>query len=348
MKTRITELFGIKYPIILAGMNWITNPQIVSTVSNAGGLGILATAHHTPEKARKQIREIKELTDKPFGVNQILVSPTAKANIEVAIEEKVPIINYSLGRPDFIEQVHTYGGKVIGTIALVKHAIRAEQFGVDAITVTGHEAAAHGGRATSMVLIPLVASSVKVPLIAAGGFYDGRGLAAALALGADAISMGTRFAMTKESILHEHWKQLILKATEQDTIYLDRIELPTRVLRTKKAEAEMKGVLPVISAIEGILEIKRLLKLSWWQLIRSGLSNRKGEEGMSMLEQIRFAANVAKTDKVYFDGDEAAGSLDIGQIIGGINDIPSCQEVIERIVAEAKGVLEATRGKAYA
>ena len=119
MKTRITERFGIKHPIVLAGMNWITEPKIVSSVSNSGGLGILAIAHLTPEEARKQIREIKELTDKPFGINQILVSPTAKENIEVAIEEKVPVLNYSLGKPGFIERVHEYGGKVIGTVALV-------------------------------------------------------------------------------------------------------------------------------------------------------------------------------------------------------------------------------------
>ena len=130
--------------------------------------------------------------------------------MEVVIDEKVPIVNYALGRPWFIEQVHEYGGKVLATVALSRHAIRAEQFGADAIVSTGHEAAGHPARATSMVLIPIIASSVKVPIIAAGGFYDGRGLAAALALGADAISMGTRLAMTKESCLHEHWKQFIL------------------------------------------------------------------------------------------------------------------------------------------
>ncbi|MFC1940620.1 NAD(P)H-dependent flavin oxidoreductase [Chloroflexota bacterium] len=347
MKTRMTELFGVKHPIVLAGMNWITEPKIVSAVCNAGGLGLLAIAHLTPEEARQQIRKIKELTDKPFGINQILISPTARENLNVAIEEKVPVINYSLGRPDFIERVHEYGGKVIGTVALVRHAVRAEQFGVDAITVTGHEAAAHGGYATSLVLIPLVASRVKVPIIAAGGFYDGRGLAAALALGADAISMGTRFATSKESILHEHWKQAVLKATEQDTLYIEH-DMPTRVLKTKRAEEEMKGGFPIIRAVAGVLEIKRLLKLSWWKLVQSGLSARKTEGGMSMREQIRYAADAAKADKVYLDGDEKAGTADIGQIIGGIEDIPTCQEIVEKTVAEAAKVLEATVEKARA
>ena len=340
MKTRITELLGIKHPIVLAGMSGISLPELVATVCNAGGLGILAIAPYTPEEARRLIRRTKELTDKPFGINQILISPRARATFDVVIEEKVPIVNYSLGRPWFIEQVHEYGGKVIGTVALVRHAIRAEQFGVDAIIITGHEAAAHGARATSMVLIPLVASSVKVPIIAAGGFYDGRGMAAALALGADAISLGTRFAMTQESILNENWKQKILKASEQDTVYLDHHDIPSRVFRTKRAEAEMKGGFPVIGAVAGVLETKRMLDMSWWELIRSGWRTRKAEEGMGALEQIRYAATTARSKKVMVEGDEAAGNLAMGQIIGGITDIPTVTEVIDRIIAEAEVTLE--------
>ncbi len=348
MKTRITELFGVKHPIMLAGMNWVTEPKLVSAVSNAGGLGILATAHLTGEEARKQIREVRELTNKPFGINQSLIHPTARANIDVAIDEKVPIINYSLGRPWFIEQVHEYGGKVIGTVALSRHAIRAEQLGVDALSVTGHEAAGHAHRATTLVLVPIIASLVKVPLISAGGYYDGRGLAAALALGADAISMGTRFIMTKECSVHEHWKQFILKATEQDTIFYDRGGGGAdtgRMLKTKKAEAELRGGFPGISALADLLKTKRMLKLSWLELIRSGLSMRKTEEGMSLLQQIRYAAINARAEKVMFEGDETAGHFTAGQDIGGINDIPSVAELIERIVAEAEKAAEVLREK---
>ena len=187
-KTKMTQMFGIKHPIMLAGMNWITEPELVSAVCNAGGLGILAIARCNPKETRENIRKIRDMTDQPFGVNQILVGPGAKENIAVAIEEKVPIINYSLGKPWFVKDVHAYGGKVVGTIAIARHAARAVELGCDALVITGHEAAAHGAAATSMVLIPIVASMVDVPLIAAGGFYDGRGLAAALALGADGIS----------------------------------------------------------------------------------------------------------------------------------------------------------------
>lgn len=339
---------------MLAGMNWLTEPKIVSAVCNAGGLGNLAISSHTPEKLQSDIRKIRELTDKPFAINQILLSPSAKANLAVVIEEKVPIVNYTLGRPPdivpLVEAVHNYGGKVMATVALVRHAARAEQLGVDMVNITGHEAAAHGGFATSMVLIPMVASSVKVPIIAAGGFYDGRGLAAALALGADGVTMGTRFCATKECPLSEHWKQVITKATEQDTFYMDVGDpaVNERVYRNKRSEAEIKKRFPIISGIAAALEVKRLLEISWWKLIRSGLSIRKGEGGTSMFQQLRYAAGTAGMDKVMFEGDENAGVFPIGQVIGGITDIPTCQELIERVVTEAEKALEATREMALA
>jgi enoyl-[acyl-carrier protein] reductase II len=354
MKTRITELFGIKHPIMLAGMNWLTQPEIVAAVSNAGGLGNLAISSHTPEELRSDIRKIRELTGKPFAINQILISPTARANLAVVIDEKVPIVNYTLGRPPdiapLVQAVHSYGGKVMATVALARHAVRAEQLGVDAINITGHEAAAHGGYATSLILIPLVASSVKIPITAAGGFYDGRGLAAAMMLGADGITMGTRFAMTKECRLHEHWQQAIIKATEQDTVYVDVGDpaVNARVMKTKKAEAEMKKRFPLIESLIGALETKRLLKLSWWELIRSSLSMRKGEDGMGIQEQLRYAASAARAKKVMFEGDENTGTLPIGQVIGSIGDVPTCQELIERIITQAEAVLGATREKALA
>jgi len=241
MKTRITELLGIKHPIILAGMSWVSEPKLVAAVSNAGGLGILAIGPLSPEEARRQIRKTRQLTDKPFAINAMLITRNAKEIVRVALEERVPVINYSLGRPWFIDEVHAYGGKVIGTIAMVKHAIKAEELGCDALSVTGFEAAAHGADPTSMVLIPLVAESVKIPLIAAGGFFDGRGLAAALVLGAEAISMGTRFMVTKESIVHDKTKKIIVEASELDTIYSDVYDgLPGRVLHSPGAEAILK------------------------------------------------------------------------------------------------------------
>ena len=336
----MTELFGVKHPIMLAGMNWVSDPKLVAAVSNAGGLGMLGIGRFRPEEALRHIRETKALTDKPFGINQTLIHPTAKENIAAAIDEKVPVINYGLGRPWFIDQVHQYGGKVIGTVATVKHAIRAEQLGVDILSVTGHEGAGHVGRITTLVLIPLVVNSVKIPLIAAGGFVDGKGLAAALVMGADAISMGTRFVVTKECIIHEHLKELILKATAQDTLYIDRRELPIRALKTKRAESEMRGGVPIIHAISSIFDTKRMLKLSWLQLFSYCEKARRIEGGMGMLGQVRYATDAARWGRVVFNGNEDAGLFSAGQSVGGTKDMPSCQELIERIVAEAKKSLE--------
>lgn len=344
--TRMTDLFGVKHPIMLAGMNWITEPNLVAAVCNAGGLGILATAATTPEETRKNIRMIRELTDKPFGVNQILIGPGAKENIDVAIEERVPIINYSLGKPWFIEQVHAYGGKVVGTTAIARHAIRAAELGCDAVVVTGQEAAAHGANASSMVLIPIVASQVKVPIIAAGGFFNGRGLAAALVLGADGISMGSRFMLTKESRVHDNFKRLCLQATEQDTLYSDRFDgMPGRALKTKVTEALMKGGFPFIEAFKGASEVRQRLGLSFWQFIKLSFQMMTAEEGSPLWVQARQAAGARRHLKAIFEGDEKEGILFAGECCGGITDLPSVKEVIDRVIAEAEEALDETRKK---
>ncbi len=340
LKTRFTEMLGIQHPIMLAGMNWVTTPKLVAAVCNAGGLGIFATATCSPAETRQNIREIRDLTDRPFGINQILNGPGAKENIAVAIEEKVPVINYSLGKPWFVETVHAYGGKVMGTVATTRHAARAAQLGCDLIVVTGHEAAAHGDAATSMVLIPLVARQVKVPLIAAGGFFDGRGLAAALVLGADAISMGTRFTVTQESRVHVNFKQLCLKATEQDTLYADVFDgLPGRVLKSPGAEAMLKRGFPLFESVRSALAVKRILKLSFAQFVALSWSVARSAEGRSVLMQARQAQGAIHHLKAIEQGDEKEGFLFAGQSLGGIDDIATCREVIERTVEEAERAL---------
>jgi enoyl-[acyl-carrier protein] reductase II len=350
MKTRITELFGIKHPIMLAGMNWLTTPELVSAVSNAGALGNLAISAHTPDNLRSDIRKIRELTDKPFAINQILISPTAKANMAVVIEEKVPIVNYTLGRPNdimpIIEAVHQYGGKVLATVALVKHAIRAAQLGADAVNITGHEAAAHGGFATSMVLIPLVADGVKVPILTAGGFHDGRGLAAALMLGADGVTMGTRFAMTHESKMHQNWKDVIIQSSEQDTIYLDVGDpaVNSRVYKTKKIEEAVQKRFSLADAVTNALDAKDKMNISWWKMITSGFKTAKGEDGMSLLSQMKYASQTSDIDKVMFSGDIESGHMPLGQVIGGIKDVLTCREVVERTVAQAEETLRTKYG----
>ncbi|MBW2599048.1 MAG: nitronate monooxygenase [Deltaproteobacteria bacterium] len=339
-KTRMTEMFGVQHPIMLAGMNWITEPKLISAVCNAGGVGILATARCTPEETRENIKQIRDMTDKPFGINQILIGPGAKENIEIAIEEKVPFINYSLGKPWFVDDVHAYGGKVVGTIAIARHATRAVQLGCDALIITGHEAAAHGAAATLMVLIPLVASMVDVPLIAAGGICNGQGMAAALALGADGISMGSRFMVTKESMVHDNFKQLCLEATEQDTLYDNVFDgMDGRVLKTKEAEAMTKRGFPIVESIKGALLVKKLFKLSFLKFAGLSIEMVRAEEGHPLMVLARQAVGNMKHMKALNEGDVEGGILFAGQCCGGIKDVPTVKELIDRTIAEAEETL---------
>jgi enoyl-[acyl-carrier protein] reductase II len=342
LKTRMTEMFGIRHPIMLAGMNWITEPNLVAAVCNAGALATLAIAQFNPEEARKNIRKVRELTDKPFMINQPLAFGTAKENIQVSLEEKVPFINYALGKPWFIDQVHAYGGKVVGTTAIAKHAVKAAELGCDAVIVTGHEAAAHGADGTSLVLIPLVTSLVKVPVIAAGGFYDGRGLAAALALGAEGISMGTRFILTKESNVHERFKQICLKATEQDTLYSTVFDgMPGRALKTKKAEELVKGeAFGLLKAVPNALRVKKIMNQSWGQFVVNAFKMMGGEEGRNVMQLAYMASGAIRQQKAIYEGDEQEGVLFCGQVTGATKDLPSVKELIDRTVAQAEEVLK--------
>ncbi|MGD0855397.1 MAG: nitronate monooxygenase [Dehalococcoidia bacterium] len=342
IKTPFTELFGCKHPIMLAGMNWVTTPELVAAVCNAGGLGIFATARCTPDEARQNIRKIRELTDKPFGINQLLIlGQVARDVIDVAIEEKVPVVNYTLGKPWFIDRVHAYGGKVIGTTAYVKHAIKAEQLGCDAIIVTGAEAAAHGEEATTLVMLPIIASKVKIPIISAGGYGSGRGLAAALALGASAISMGTRFALTKESMVHENFKQLCLKASENDTIVSSKFDgMRGRALKTPVTQRIVKGGFPLVEAFHGAFETKQYLKLNWPQFIGLSFKMMSADSEHPIWVQARQAACFRRHTMAIYDGNTREGIYFAGQILGACDDVPSVKELIDRIMVEAEATIK--------
>jgi len=341
MKTRITELLGIKHPIMLAGMAFVSLPKLVAAVSNAGGIGMLNSVAYTPNQMKDVIKEIKSLTDKPFGVNTTLLFPNAKENVEVALEEKVPILNYALGKGDWlIKAAHEYGGKVLATVAIERHARRAEMDGADGLVVTGHEAAAHGADAGALVLIPLIARQTKLPIIAAGGFCDGRGLAAALVLGADGISMGTRFMLTQECEMHQKVKELSLKATAEDTICSEMIDgLPGRWLKTPAAMKLAEGRTSFLRALSSALQIKRMVDIPLVKLFLGGLKQR-GVQNLA-----RQALSISGLKIAIDNGDLETGVLPISQAIGLIKDLPTCQEVIERTVAEAQEWVESVRGK---
>jgi len=341
MKTRMTELLGIKHPIMLAGMAFVSLPKLVAAVSNAGGIGMLNSVAYTPHQMKDVIKQVKSLTDKPFGVNTTLLFPNAKENVEVALEEKVPILNYALGKGDWlIKAAHEYGGKVLATVAIERHARRAEMDGADGLVVTGHEAAAHGADAGALVLIPLIARQTKLPIIAAGGFCDGRGLAAALVLGADGISMGTRFMLTQECGMHQKAKELSLKATVEDTICSEKIDgLPGRWLKTPAAMKLAEGRPSFFQTLSSALQIKRMIDVPFFKLFLGGLKQR-GVQNLA-----RQALSISGLKIAIDNGDLETGVLPISQAIGLIKDLPTCQEVIERTVAEAQEWVESVRGK---
>ncbi|MDD3249486.1 MAG: nitronate monooxygenase [Smithella sp.] len=334
MKTRLTEMVGIKYPIVLSGMSWISTPKMVAAVSNAGGLGILATGPLNAGQTREAIREIRELTDKPFGANASLMFPGAVENAQVLLQEKVPVINFALGKGDWIvKEAHKYGGKVFATVVNLKHAKRAQDFGTDAVIATGQEAAAHGEDVTSLVLIPHLTENLNIPVIAAGGFADGRGVAAALALGAEGVAMGTRLMTTKESPLHENYKRMTQEKDVYDTLFSKRFDgILCRVMKTDAAKKAIKKGLNWPAAFFNSQDIARQMNLPYIKLFFGVLAS-----GYSNAKQLAYLANAFKAIRVATeDGDSKTGVLPVGQVQGLIHDQPTVAELFERIVKEAK------------
>jgi len=334
MKTRITEMIGIKYPLVLSGMSWISTPQMVAAVANAGGLGILATGPLSPAQTREAVAAIRKLTDKPFGANASLMFPGAADNAKVLLEEKVPVINFALGKGDWIvKEAHKYGGKVLATVVNVRHAKRAQDYGSDAVIATGQEAAAHGEDVTSLVLIPHLAENLQIPVIAAGGFADGRGLAAALALGAEGIAMGTRLMTTKESPLHSHYKKLALENEVYDTLFSKRFDgILCRVMKTDAAKKAIRRGLSLPAAFFNSRDIAKQVGVPYFKLFLGVLAS-----GWTNARQLAFMANAFKAIKVATEeGDTNTGVLPVGQVQGLVHDQPTVAELFERIVKEAK------------
>lgn len=339
MQTRITELLGIAHPVICPGMTYVSNAELVAATSNAGGLGILAIGHLTPAETLAEIRKVRALTDKPFGIGVALMMPGARENLDVALAEKVPVVNFSLGNgADVCQQVHAYGGKVIATVINVKHALGAERAGVDALIVTGHEAAAHGGAVTSLVLVPAIRQATKLPIIATGGFGTGGGLVAALALGADAIAMGTRFAGSKESPVHQNTKQLMVEKTVEDTIYNANFDgMPCRVMKTPAAQKATAKPLSLWRAVWKSLQAAREMNRPLLALMRDALS----QGFMQTLKLAYFGAATTQLRKAIIDGDHENGVQLIGQVQGLVQDIPPVAELMQRVLQEAEQAMAA-------
>lgn len=305
MKTRITELLGIDYPIIQGGMAWVAEHHLAAAVSEAGGLGIIGAASAPAEIVREEIRKARKLTDKPIGVNIMLMNPNAPEVAKVVLEEGIKVVTTGAGNPaKFMKDFKEAGVRVIPVVASVAMAKMMERCGADAVVAEGTESGGHIGSATTMCLVPQVVDAVQIPVIAAGGIGDGRGFAAAFMLGAEAVQMGTRFVVAKESIVHQNYKEKVIKA--------------------KDIDSEVTGM----STGHPVRQIRN-------QMTREYLRLEKEGAGLEELEHLTLGA----LRKAVMDGDTVNGTLMAGQIAGLVKKEQTCREMIDEIMQEAEALL---------
>lgn len=309
MKTEITELLGIEYPIIQGGMAWVGTNELAAAVSEAGGLGIIGSGGAPASWVKEQIQQVKNKTDKPFGVNVMLMNPEADAIAQVIVDEKVPVVTTGAGNPEkYMEMWKDAGVKVIPVVASVALAKRMERTGADAVIAEGTESGGHIGETTTMALVPQVVDAVSIPVIAAGGIADGRGIAAAFMLGAKAVQMGTIFVASKESIVSDAYKNKVVKAKDIDTKVTGRSTgHPVRCIRNKQTQEYL----------------------------------RLESEGATLEELEHLTLGGLR--KAVVDGDVVNGSVMAGQIAGLVKEIRSCKDIVEGLNAQAEELLKGTK-----
>jgi NAD(P)H-dependent flavin oxidoreductase YrpB (nitropropane dioxygenase family) len=342
IRTRLTDLTGSRYPIVQTGMGFVAGPRLVSAASAAGGLGIIGSATMTLDALRAAIAEVQERTDAPFGVNLRADSPDANERIELMISAGVRVASFALApRKDVIRRLKDAGVIVIPSVGARRHAEKVAEWGADAVIAQGGEGGGHTGPIPTSLLIPQVVAAVDIPVVAAGGFFDGRGLVAALAYGAEGIAMGTRFLLTTDSPVAAAVKEVYLGKTLTDTVVTTRVDgVPHRVLRTPLVDGlERSGQLAgFLRAAKNAAGFRRLSGLSWRELIRQGREMRHATE--LSWSQVLMAANTPMLLKAAMvDGRPDLGVLAAGQVVGLIDDVPSCAELITRIMAEAHDCL---------
>ncbi|OKJ95996.1 NAD(P)H-dependent flavin oxidoreductase [Amycolatopsis sp. CB00013] len=342
MKTALTELAGIKHPIVQTGMGWVAGPRLVSATAEAGGLGILASATMTYDELAAAIKEVKSRTSKPFGVNLRADAEDAARRVELLITEEVRVASFALApKKDMIARLKDNGVLVVPSVGAARHAEKVAGWGADAVIVQGGEGGGHTGGVATTLLLPSVLDAVDIPVVAAGGFFDGRGLAAALAYGAAGVAMGTRFLLTRESTVPDEIKQAYLARDLNGTVVTRKVDgMPHRVLRTELVDAlESAGpVSGLARAARNAAKFRKLTGLSWRSLATEGLRMKRG--GDRTWSQVLMAANTPMLLRAgLVEGDRSAGVLASGQVVGLLDDLPAVGDLIEKIVADATGIL---------
>jgi NAD(P)H-dependent flavin oxidoreductase YrpB (nitropropane dioxygenase family) len=342
LHTPLCDLVGVRYPIVQTGMGFVSGPELTAATAAAGGLGILASATLSLEQTRTAIRAIRERTDAPFGVNMRGDAPDVLERGELLVREGVKIASFALApNEQVIRRLKDSGLIVIPSIGARRHAEKVQAWGVDAVVVQGSEGGGHTGAVPTSILLPQVVDAVDIPVIAAGGFRDGRGLVAALAQGAVGIAMGTRFLLTSDSTVPDSVKAEYLRRSVTDTVVTSVLDgIPQRVLRTAPVERLLtEGPLSRLArSLKHAVAFQRVSGIPWPDMVREGLAMRRSHDlGWS---QVLMAANTPMMLRASMvDGRTDLGTLASGQVAGVIDDLPSCKELIERIVEEAAAVL---------
>lgn len=342
METALTKLVGVRHPLVQTGMGWVAGPRLVSATANAGALGILASATMTVDELRSAVREVKSRTDQPFGVNLRADAGDARERVRIVVDEGVRVASFALAPSrELIAELKDAGVVVIPSIGARRHAEKVAAWGADAVVVQGGEGGGHTGEVATTVLLPQVVDAVDIPVIAAGGFHDGRGLVAALAYGAAGVAMGTRFLLTSDSTVPDAVKATYLAATVRDVTVTTAVDgLPHRMLRTEMVAALEKAgrVRALAHAVRRAAGFRRLSGMSWTAMVRDGLAMRHGRD--LSWSQVLLAANTPMLLKAAMvEGRTDLGVMASGQVAGVIEDLPSCAELVTRIMSEAAHVL---------
>jgi len=343
MDTALTRLVGVRHPIVQTGMGWVAGPRLVSATANAGALGILASATMTLDQLRDAVREVRSRTDAPFGVNLRADAADAGDRVRVIIDEGVRVASFALApSAELIGVLKEAGVVVIPSVGARRHAEKVAAWGADAVIVQGGEGGGHTGEVATTVLLPQVVDAVDIPVVAAGGFFDGRGLVAALAYGAAGVALGTRFLLTSDSTVPDAVKARYLAATVRDVTVTTAVDgLPHRMLRTDLVDSlERSGrARALVHAVRRAAGFRRLSGLTWRRMVRDGLALKHGKE--LSWSQVLLAANTPMLLKsAMVDGRTDLGVMASGQVAGVIDDLPSCAELVERIMKEAEQVRE--------